>query len=105
MANPGKDSNGSQFFIVYKDGSSLAGNYTIFGKITKGLDLVQKVADAGAVDTTGKATKDGTPKTTVTIKSLTLGPAPGETPPPTPAPEVTTPAATPTTSTSPSAAS
>jgi peptidyl-prolyl cis-trans isomerase B (cyclophilin B) len=89
MANSGADTNGSQFFIVYKDGSGLAGNYTILGKVTKGLDVVTKVAEAGAVDTSGKTTQDGAPKTKVTIETLTLGPAPGETPAPTPAPEAT----------------
>jgi peptidyl-prolyl cis-trans isomerase B (cyclophilin B) len=101
MANSGPDTNGSQFFIVYKDGSGLAGNYTIFGKITKGLDVVTKVADAGAVDTSGKATQDGAPKTKVTIEALTVGPAPGETPTPTPAPVETSLPATPTASASP----
>jgi peptidyl-prolyl cis-trans isomerase B (cyclophilin B) len=89
MANSGVDTNGSQFFIVYKDGSGLPGNYTIFGKIIKGLDVVTKVAEAGAVDTNGKKTQDGAPKTKVTIETLTVGPAPGETPAPTPAPVAT----------------
>jgi peptidyl-prolyl cis-trans isomerase B (cyclophilin B) len=88
MANGGADTNGSQFFIVYKDGSSLPGDYTIFGKVTSGLDVVTKVAEGGAVKD-GKTATDGAPKTKVTIESLTLGPAPGETPAPTPAPEAT----------------
>ena len=41
------DSNGSQFFIVYKD-SELPPEYTVFGKITSGMEIVDKVADAGA---------------------------------------------------------
>ncbi|REE94671.1 peptidylprolyl isomerase [Thermomonospora umbrina] len=40
------DSNGSQFFIVYKD-SQLPADYTIFGKITSGMDVIDKVAGAG----------------------------------------------------------
>ncbi|HEX2316326.1 MAG TPA: peptidylprolyl isomerase [Thermomonospora sp.] len=40
------DSNGSQFFIVYKD-SQLDPDYTIFGKITSGMDVIDKVAAAG----------------------------------------------------------
>src|SRR6266545_1832567 len=40
MANSGPDTNGSQFFIVYKDGSALKGDYTIFGRVTKGLEIV-----------------------------------------------------------------
>jgi peptidyl-prolyl cis-trans isomerase B (cyclophilin B) len=41
------DSMGSQFFLVYKDStipSDAAGGYTVLGKITKGLDVVDKVA-------------------------------------------------------------
>ncbi len=40
------DSGGSQFLIVYKD-SALPPNFSVFGKITGGLDVVQKVAAAG----------------------------------------------------------
>jgi peptidyl-prolyl cis-trans isomerase B (cyclophilin B) len=40
------DSNGSQFFIVYKD-SELPADYTVFGKITSGMEVVDKVAAAG----------------------------------------------------------
>jgi len=74
MANSGADTNGSQFFIVYKDGSSLEAKYTIFGKVTKGLDIVQKVADAGVAD--GRQGADGKPTTEVVIQSLTVASAP-----------------------------
>jgi peptidyl-prolyl cis-trans isomerase B (cyclophilin B) len=70
MANAGADSNGSQFFIVYKD-SPLPPNYTIFGTITRGLDVVTKVA-AGGVAEGGQNPGDGKPKTEVTISSLTV---------------------------------
>ncbi|MDP9417566.1 MAG: peptidylprolyl isomerase [Actinomycetota bacterium] len=42
-------SNGSQFFIVYRDTELPAngGGYSIFGRVTKGLDVVSKVASAG----------------------------------------------------------
>jgi peptidyl-prolyl cis-trans isomerase B (cyclophilin B) len=65
MANSGPSTNGSQFFLVYKD-TTLPANYTPFGKITAGLDVVQKVAAAGTVDGGG----DGKPKTEVKIKTL-----------------------------------
>lgn len=68
------NSTGSQFFIVYGE-STLGPNYTVLGKITKGLDVVQKVGAAGAVDDKGKAATDGKPKTQVTIKKLTMSPA------------------------------
>lgn len=48
MANSGPGTNGSQVFFVYKD-TTLGPNYTIWGKITKGLDVVQYVAEKGAI--------------------------------------------------------
>ena len=52
MANSGPGTNGSQFFLVYAD-TQLGPNYTIWGKITKGLDLVKKIADVGAYQMQG----------------------------------------------------
>lgn len=42
MANAGPNTNGSQFFIMLKD-TPLPKNYTIFGKVTVGLDVVQQL--------------------------------------------------------------
>jgi len=52
MANSGPDTNGSQFFIMEPDSTPgmLAPNYTIFGKVTSGLDVVGKI-QAGDVMT------------------------------------------------------
>jgi peptidyl-prolyl cis-trans isomerase B (cyclophilin B) len=47
MANSGPNTNGSQFFFVYKDGSQLGPNYTIWGKVVKGLNILQYVASKG----------------------------------------------------------
>src|SRR5262245_20722464 len=44
MANSGPDTNGSQFFIVLEDQPSLPKNYTIFGKVTAGMDVVRRIA-------------------------------------------------------------
>lgn len=43
MANRGSDTNGSQFFIMLEDNPSLPKAYTIFGKVTKGIDVVRKI--------------------------------------------------------------
>jgi peptidyl-prolyl cis-trans isomerase B (cyclophilin B) len=63
---------GSQFFIVYKDSGGLPASYAVIGKVTKGLDIVQKIGEAGAVGPDGKAIGDGKPKEDVTIQTLTV---------------------------------
>jgi peptidyl-prolyl cis-trans isomerase B (cyclophilin B) len=64
MANAGADTNGSQFFLVYKD-SPLPDAYTVFGRMSAaGLKVVQKVA-AGGLGPDGQA-----PKIPVTITSV-----------------------------------
>ena len=65
MANAGADTNGSQFFIVYKN-TDLKPNYTIFGTVTKGIEVVEKVAKGGAPN------DDGKPKTPIQIKTVAL---------------------------------
>ena len=65
MANSGPNTNGSQFFIVYKD-TQLAPNYTIFGTVTKGLDVVENVAKGGT-----QSGDDGKPKTSISLKTVT----------------------------------
>jgi cyclophilin family peptidyl-prolyl cis-trans isomerase len=43
MANAGPNTNGSQFFIMLADNQSLPKNYTIFGKVTSGMDVVKQI--------------------------------------------------------------
>lgn len=71
MANSGADSNGSQFFVTAAPASFLDGNYTIFGRVVDGLDVVTTI-NRVATDTSDK------PKTNVVIQSIAIrrvGPA------------------------------
>jgi peptidyl-prolyl cis-trans isomerase B (cyclophilin B) len=67
LSQTGHGTNGSQFFLVYAD-TTLGANYTRWGKITKGLDILRAIAAQGVV---GGAT-DGTPKQTVGIEKVTV---------------------------------
>ena len=67
MANSGPGTNGSQFFLVFAD-TTLGANYTIWGTITQGLDIVKAIAKAGVKG--GGA--DGTPKQTIAIERVTV---------------------------------
>jgi peptidyl-prolyl cis-trans isomerase B (cyclophilin B) len=67
-------SSSSQFFIVYKDTDSLQPDYTVLGRVTEGLDIVKKVAEAGVTPSDPQNPNDGTPKTEVKIVSLTMSP-------------------------------
>lgn len=69
MANTGQGTNGSQFFLVYKD-SQLPPDYTVFGTIdAEGLATLNSIAKGGV---TGGG-DDGPPATNVTIKSVQIG--------------------------------
>lgn len=73
MARQGNNgsSMGSQFFIVYEDskiGSDTAGGYTVFGKVTKNLDAVKKLALIG----TGNGSTDGYPKSPIPLTAVTV---------------------------------
>jgi len=63
------NSNGSQFFVVYKN-STLSPNYTPFGKVVTGLGIIQSVAQAGSDNANGSG--DGHPKEPVVIEKVTI---------------------------------
>lgn len=65
MANSGPNTNGSQFFVISgPSGVRLPPNYSLFGKVIKGLDTVQ------AIDALGRG--DGPPSERVEIVSVTI---------------------------------
>jgi peptidyl-prolyl cis-trans isomerase B (cyclophilin B) len=65
------NSNGSQFFITYKETQlpTAGGGYTIFGKVTKGLDIVEKIAANKALP---PSPTDGTPVSPISILSVSV---------------------------------
>jgi peptidyl-prolyl cis-trans isomerase B (cyclophilin B) len=70
MANGGPNTNGSQFFLVFKK-TDLPASYTPFGTITSGLDILQNVAKAGTT-CTYQGAGGGVPKEKVIINSVSI---------------------------------
>jgi len=66
MANSGPNTNGSQFFIVFAK-STLGPQYTVFGKVSAGLGVVDKVAALGSTPA-----QDGKPKLPISISTATV---------------------------------
>jgi cyclophilin family peptidyl-prolyl cis-trans isomerase len=50
-ANPRRDSSGSQFYITLEPQPSLDGQYTAFGQVTQGMDVVEKIAIGDVIQT------------------------------------------------------
>ena len=68
MANSGPNTNGSQFFLVFGDSPALGPSYSIWGKITEGLDVLKFIASKGVNDPSGI----GAPKIKVAIESVSV---------------------------------
>lgn len=64
MANAGPDTNGSQFFICLED-VGLPPQYSVFGRVTRGMDVVDAIADVPV--------RNESPVETVFVESVTLG--------------------------------
>lgn len=74
MANAGPDTNGSQFFMIYGDGSALSPDYTVFGTISPiSLPLLDSVAKAGHDGSMDPSPGGGKPKMAVTITATKVG--------------------------------
>jgi len=69
------DSAGSQFFICVTDQTALTGKYTIFGRVSEGIDVAQKISEA-------PASADGKPTDRIVITDVTIR----DSPPPEPEP-------------------
>ena len=81
VIRPGQpDSAGAQFFVCVTDQPALAGQYTVFGLVSDGLDVVRTISEAPADD-------KGAPKARIDIRSVTIR----DTPPPEPIPFAGTP--------------
>ncbi len=66
MANSGPNTNGSQFFIVTAEATPwLDGKHTVFGKVTSGMDVVDRIEGADRDD-------DDRPRTPIAIERVEL---------------------------------
>jgi cyclophilin family peptidyl-prolyl cis-trans isomerase len=71
MANAGPNTNGSQFFVVLEDlQGKLPKNYTIFGRVVEGMDVVDAIANTPTV--TGRSGEKSTPTEPITLEKVTI---------------------------------
>ena len=70
MANSGKNTNGSQFFITTAATPWLDGRHVVFGRVVGGMDTVKKVEGYGS--------RNGQTSAKLTISKCVTGPSPGD---------------------------
>lgn len=71
MANAGPNTNGSQFFVVLDDlRGKLPKNYTIFGRVTEGMDVVDAIANTPT--RTGRSGENSAPTEPVTLEKVKI---------------------------------
>ena len=69
MANAGPNTNGSQFFVMHQD-YALPPNYTIFGQVTAGLDVLDKLATTPVA--AGRGGEVSVPQQDVRLQTVTI---------------------------------
>ena len=69
MANAGPNTNGSQFFVMHQQGN-LPKNYTIFGQVTQGMDVVDSLANLPVKQ--GPSGERSSPVNPPTIESIEI---------------------------------
>ena len=70
MANAGPNTNGSQFFIIHGANVGLPPNYTIFGTLTDGMDVLDSLANSPVAS--GGRGENSTPTEKLTIQSIEI---------------------------------
>lgn len=72
-ANPGRDSNGSQFFICVADRADLdRGGYTVFGKVVSGMDVVDAIVALGRGKDVIRSSMGANPAALALIRKVTV---------------------------------
>ncbi|MBB5800575.1 peptidyl-prolyl cis-trans isomerase B (cyclophilin B) [Saccharothrix ecbatanensis] len=65
MANAGPGTNGSQFFIIYQDSPLIGPDFPVIGRVTRGMEVIDQVAEAGLADGTDIPQGGGKPATSL----------------------------------------